>query len=126
MGNSKPVVIYDNADVDKIRILTENRKKVAVYRWVNKVNGNIYIGSSTNLHVRMYTYFSLRSLAKSNRPIDRALLKHGFSNFRLEILEYCSYEDVLKREQYYLDLYKPHYNIATIAGSTLGYKHSQE
>jgi len=51
--------------------------KVAVYRWVNKVNGNIYIGSSTNLHVRMYTYFSLRSLAKSNRPIDRALLKHG-------------------------------------------------
>ena len=112
--------------MDKIRILTENRKKVAVYRWVNKVNGNIYIGSSTNLHVRMYTYFSLRSLAKSNRPIDRALLKHGFSNFRLEILEYCSHEDVLKREQYYLDLYKPQYNIATIAGSTLGYKHSQE
>jgi len=76
-GNLKPVVIYDNADVDKMRILTENRMKVAVYRWVNKVNGNIYIGSSTNLHVRMYTYFSLRSLAKSNRPIDRALLKHG-------------------------------------------------
>lgn len=87
--NFKPVVIYDNADVDKIRIITENRRKIAVYRWVNKINGNIYIGSSTNFHVRMYTYFSLRSLAKSNRPIDRALLKHGFSNFRLEILEYC-------------------------------------
>jgi hypothetical protein len=42
----------------------------------------------------MYTYFSLRSLAKSNGLI--------------------------------VDLYKPHYNIATIAGSTLGYKHSQE
>lgn len=27
-----PVVIYDNADVDKIRILTENREKAAVYR----------------------------------------------------------------------------------------------
>lgn len=126
-----------------MRILTENRKKIAVYCWVNKVNGNFYIGSSTNLHVRMYTYFSLRSLvpflkreltfrygpwrdhpqriAKSNRPIDRALLilKHGFSNFRLEILEYCSYEDVIKREQYFLDIYKPQYNIATIAGSTL-------
>lgn len=126
MGNFKAVVIYNNADEDKIRILTENRHKVAVYRWVNKVNGNIYIGSSTSLHVRMYTYFSLRSLAKSNRPIDRALLKHGFSKFRLEILEYCSYKDVLKREQHYLDLYKPHYNIATVAGSTLGYKHSQE
>lgn len=74
----------------------------------------------------MYTYFSLRSLAKSNRPIDRALLKHGFSNFRLEILEYCSNTDVLKREQHYLDISKPHYNIATVAGSTLGYKHTSE
>jgi len=93
---------------------------------VNKINGNYYIGSSSNLHVRLYTYYSLRSLAISNRPIDRALLKHGFSNFRFEILEYCSYEDILKREQYYLDLLKPQYNIATIAGSTLGYKHSKE
>ena len=32
IGNFKPVVIYDNADVDKMRILTENRKKIAVYR----------------------------------------------------------------------------------------------
>jgi len=74
----------------------------------------------------MYTYFSLRSLAKSNRPVDRALLKYGFSNFRLEILEYCSNTDVLKREQHYLNFSKPHYNIATIAGSTLGYKHTPE
>lgn len=52
-------------------------------------------------------------LAKSNRPIDRALLKYGFSNFRLEILEYCELKDVLKREQHYLDISKPQYNIAT-------------
>lgn len=74
----------------------------------------------------MYTYFSLRSLEKSNRPIDRALLKYGFSNFRLEILEYCSNTDVIKREQDYLTISKPHYNIVTIAGSTLGYKHTPE
>ena len=109
-----------------MRILNENRKKVAVYRWVNKVNGKYYIGSSVTLSVRMYTYFSLRSLAKSNRPIDRALLKYGFSNFRFEILEYCDVANVLKREQYYMDNSKPHYNIAMIAGSTLGTKHSQE
>jgi hypothetical protein len=40
---------------------------------------------------------SLRSLAKSNRPMVRALLKYGFSNFSLEILEYCNYEDLLKK-----------------------------
>jgi len=74
----------------------------------------------------MYTYYSLRSLAKSNRPIDRALLKYGFSNFTLEILEYCDKNNVLKREQYYMDLLKPQYNIVEIAGSTLGYKHTPE
>lgn len=59
----------------------------------------------------MYTYYSLLSLAKSNRPIDRALLKHGFSNFTLEILEYCDKNNVLEREQYYMDILKPPYNI---------------
>ena len=85
----KPVIIYDNADVDKLNILADNSKKPGIYRWINKINGNTYIGSSVNISVRMYTYYSLRCLAKSNRPIDRALLKYGFSNFRLEILEYC-------------------------------------
>jgi hypothetical protein len=74
----------------------------------------------------MYTYYSLLSLAKSNRPIDRALLKHGFSNFTLEILEYCDKNNVLDREQYYMDILKPQYNIVEIAGSTLGYKHTPE
>ncbi len=120
------MVIYDDADKDKLNILADNRNKIGVYRWINKINGNIYIGSSVNISVRMYTYYSLRYLAKSNRPIDRALLKHGFSNFILEILEYTDIDSVLIREQYYMDLYKPQYNIVEKAGSTLGYKHTQE
>lgn len=90
------------------------------------MNGKTYIGSSTNLSVRFYTYYSLRSLAKSNRPMERALLKYGFSNFSLEILEYCNLKDLLGREQYYLDVLKPEYNIVKTAGSTLGYKHTEE
>jgi len=120
------VVTYSNADTDKVQILAENRKKVCVYLWINNENGNKYVGSSVNLSVRMYTYYSLRSLAKSNRPIDRALLKYGFSKFSLYILEYCTSENVLEREQYYLDLIKPEYNIVEKAGSTLGYKHTDE
>jgi hypothetical protein len=58
--------------------------------------------------------------------VERALLKYGFSNFSLEILEYCNSEDLLKKEQYYLDTLKPEYNIVETAGSTLGYKHSEE
>jgi len=124
--NVKPQIKYYNADADKINIFTDNRNKIGVYRWINNLNGNTYIGSSINLSVRFYTYYSLRSLAKSNRPMERALLKYGFSNFSLEILEYCNSEDLLKKEQYYLDTLKPEYNIAEIAGSILGYKHSEE
>nr|YP_005351207.1 orf597 [Peltigera membranacea]AEK48322.1 orf597 [Peltigera membranacea] len=121
-----PIVKYDNADIDKIQIFADNRKKSGVYRWTYKINGNIYIGSSSNLSVRFYTYYSLGSLVKSNRPIDRALLRYGFSGFTLEILEYCDTNLLLTREQYYLDGLKPEYNIAQIAGSTLGYKHTPE
>lgn len=125
--NIEPVMTYSNADIDKVRILSDNRNKLGIYRWVNKKNGNTYIGSSINLSVRFYTYFSIGSLVKSNRLIDRALLKYGFSGFSLEILEYCDEKElVLKREQYYLDNLKPKYNIAEIAGSTLGYKHTPE
>lgn len=74
----------------------------------------------------MYTYFSLGSLSKSKRIIDKALLKYGYSNFSFEILEYCTRENVLVREQYYMDLLNPVYNIVEKAGSTLGYKHSDE
>ena len=118
--------MYSNADIDKTRIFTENRNMSGVYRWINNNNGKSYVGSSSNLSVRFYTYYSLRYLAKSNRPVDRALLKHGFSFFTLEILEHCDLNVLLSREQYYLDLLKPEYNIAETAGSTLGYKHTDQ
>lgn len=56
--------------------------------------------------------------------IHKALLKYGYSAFRLEILEYCDIGLLIEREQYYLNLLKPEYNILTIAGSSLGFKHS--
>jgi group I intron endonuclease len=58
--------------------------------------------------------------------IYRALLNNGYSNFSLAIIEYCEPENCLEREQYYIDLLNPEYNILKIAGSSLGHKHSQE
>lgn len=57
--------------------------------------------------------------------ICRALLKYGYAGFRLEILEYCPSSIVLVREQFYLDKFNPEYNILKVAGSNLGYKHSE-
>ena len=58
--------------------------------------------------------------------IYKTILKYGYSNFTLEILEYCKPEDTVTREQYYLDLLRPLYNVLKIAGSSLGYKHTDE
>lgn len=122
-----PVVIYNDAKKDKIRIFKENKNKKVVYRWVNKNNDKTYIGSSINFAVRLYKYYSLKHLSQSKTPIHNALLKYGFESFSLEILEYCE-EGVnpVLREQYYFELLKPHYNILEKAGSFLGFKHSND
>jgi group I intron endonuclease len=57
-------------------------------------------------------------------PICRAIKKYGFANFSLKILEFCDKHSVLEREQYYMDLLKPKYNLNPKAGSRLGAKDS--
>jgi hypothetical protein len=53
-------------------------------------------------------------------------LEYNYYNFNIEILEYCNNEFLKTREQYYLDLLKPEYNICKTAGSMLGFKHSMK
>jgi len=121
-----PVASYLNADLQKNELLLENKNRSGIYRWVNNLNNKTYIGSAINLYKRFIVYYNYTALANKKSKINRALLKYGYSNFRLDILEYCKVEDVIKREQYFMDLLKPEYNILMVAGSCLGYKHSQE
>lgn len=76
--------------------------------------------------MRLYKYYSLKHLSEHKTAIHNALLKYGYSNFTLDILEYCEDVDLILREQFYLDLLKPEYNILQQAGSSLGFKHSDE
>jgi len=123
-----PVVFYTKPERQKDSILKENMGRAGIYRWTNKLNGKSYIGSSVNLSNRLKQYYGKRLLkCKYISLIYQALLKYGHSNFTLEILEYCkSTVDVIQREQYYIDLFKPQYNILQTAGSPLGRKHSEE
>lgn len=121
-----PVKKYENPDLDKSLVIKENRGKSGIYRWTNLVNGKSYVGSSINLGLRFTNYYNYSFLIKVNMVIYKALLKHGYSNFSLEILEYCEASEVIRREQYYLELLKPEYNVLKIAGSSLGYKHSEK
>ena len=133
-GNSskgiKPEVIYVNADTQKIEIFRDNKGKSGIYRWINNFNGDSYIGSAVDLNKRLYHYYSLKlmelCLKKGHSYIYSALIKYGYSNFTLEIIEYCDKIKVIEREQFYIDLLCPKYNLLRVAGSRLGTKHSDD
>ena len=95
--------------------------------WKNLVNKKQYIGSSDNLRRRLKNYFNPNHLLTNDwMYICRALLKHGYSNFSLTILEYCSPEQCLEREDFYLSCFPHEYNILPKAGSPSLGKHSEE
>jgi group I intron endonuclease len=121
-----PIKSYDNADIHKKLIFKENLNKSFVYRWVNKINGKEYLGSTSNAKSRLRLYYDIYSLNSNNMPIYKALLKYGHSNFIFEIIEYCSPEDAIKKEQYFLDLFDFDYNVLEKANSLLGFKHTSE
>jgi group I intron endonuclease len=124
-----PVVVYSNADLLKTTILKDNKQKTGIYCWTNLLNNKTYVGSSINLGNRFRDYFKISYLmsgGNKNMIISKALLKYGYSNFKLEILEYCNEDNLRNREQHYLDLLQPEYNILKIAGSSLGFKHNEE
>jgi len=52
--------------------------------------------------------------------IYRALLKYGYKNFSLDILEYCEPDVLIKREQYYIKIIKLEYNILKVNDNNLG------
>lgn len=119
---------YYNPYKDRRQIYKENKNKSGIYCWNNLINGKFYIGSSENLTGRLYRYLSSRCIAKEslkyNSNIYKALLKYDYYNFSFNILKYCDIDELIKWEQYYINLLNPQYNILKIAGSTRGHKHS--
>ena len=67
-------------------------------------------------------------LDNTNMVICRALIKYGYSSFRLEIFQYCESNIRIQREFYYIKLYEPDYNIIRLSSSMpnrFGYVHKQ-
>jgi group I intron endonuclease len=80
--------------------LKENKNKAGIYKFTNKLNGNFYIRSSVNLSRRFSSYFNLNYISniKNKLTIFRALIKYGYFNFKMEILEYCYVSVLLNKE----------------------------
>lgn len=98
-----------------------------VYKIVNKVNGKIYVGSAKNIDKRRVGHRSgLRHNKHGNVYLQNAWSKYGEDNFEFSTIEECEVMLLIEREQFYIDLIHPEYNICMRAGSILGFKHTQE
>jgi predicted GIY-YIG superfamily endonuclease len=96
-------------------ILNFVNNKAVVYMIINKVNYKIYIGKSQNLYGRIKNYSKIDYLkASPASKINKAIIKFGYKNFSFVILEYCTYKQLAPREQYFIQLFKPQYNIRKI------------
>lgn len=112
--------------------------KSGIYKFTNIINNKVYIGSAVNLKTRRNGHLSdLRLNKHKNKRLQFAFNKYKEINFKWEIIEYCKIEDLLIREQYYLDtflfaqefiitkdkrFYALGYNCKPIAGASRGWK----
>lgn len=92
--------------------------KSGIYKITNITTGDIYIGSSSRLETRKKEHILAANSGRHHSIIfQRAWDKYGSESFEFENLELCPNEQLLEREQYYIDLLKPKYNISPIAGA---------
>lgn len=98
-----------------------------IYLIRNLITQHLYIGSAKNLKKRRREHFNALLRNKHHSQfLQRSYNKHGISNFVFDVLEYCNGEELIKREQHFIDVLNPRYNMCRIAGNTLGTKRSEE
>lgn len=120
-------------EIDEFKEKMKNYKGAYVYAFFNKINKKVYIGSSRRLVGRFSNYHrAINRTAKFHSLLlKRVFNKYSKEDFWFLILENVENpEQIVNREQFYLDKYKPFgakgYNCATSASSNFGVKHSEE
>jgi group I intron endonuclease len=94
--------------------ITQDLTFSGIYCIINLKNNKWYIGSSKNIRLRLWDHRStLRHNNHDNPHLQNAWNKYGEEYFDYYIIERCDEQITLEREQYYLDLCKPQYNINT-------------
>lgn len=83
-------------------------KIIGVYKIVNVITEECYVGSSTNVVQRWQTHKQPNS---TSRLVREAMDFYGRENFKLEILEECNAELLKEREHCWISTLNPAYNI---------------
>jgi len=106
-----------------VKICNSIRNKSGIYLIINLKNSKIYVGSASDLSNRLRAH---ARGTKSNIPLQNSIKVHGLNNFVFIIIEFCAIPILYSREQFYMFLFQPEYNIFKLAGSPRGWKHSEK
>lgn len=89
----------------KIEANPEELLKRGVYKIENLKNGKLYIGSTIMTFIKRLSHHIslLRANKHKNKHLQNAWNKYGEESFKFEIVELCTKEECLIREQFWLD-----------------------
>lgn len=102
--------------------------KNVIYKISNSINKKIYIGSAKFFNKRKSVHICYLKKGKHHSPIlQNHVYKYGIECLIFDIIEFCENEnDIIEREQYYIDTLKPEFNVLKTANSRLNIKHTKE
>ncbi len=87
----------------------------------------VYIGSAINIHIRWNSHLnSLKKNEHHSSKLQHHFNKYGKNDLIFSILIGCAKEDLISTEQFFLDSYKPWFNVKQIADHYIGLSRSEE
>lgn len=102
---------------------------IGIYKITNQINNKCYIGQSINIERRFKEH---KNTNRTSKYLHRAINKYGIDNFKFEIIETCSKEQLSDREKYWIKYYnslKPYgYNLTDggDGGNTFQYRTKEQ
>ncbi|SRR5216684_4650613 len=103
-----------------------------IYKITCLITNKVYIGSAVWFDHRWRVHKSdLRLNQHDNKYLQRAYNKHEMTNFKFEIIEHCKKNELLTKEQFWIDWLSTGnpefgFNLSPVAGSRLGTKHTEK
>lgn len=99
---------YVKPNLDNTFKRIEIKSDSGIYKLTSLENGMTYIGKSTDVKKRIADHFKssigIKSIA--DQAVHHAILKEGFWNWTIEVIQYCDKDELNEKEKYYIEFFK--------------------
>ena len=74
---------------------------IGIYKITNLINGKVYIGQSIHIEIRWKEH----KYSNDATPLHQAFNKYGIDNFKFEVVEECTIDELNELEIYYIQYF---------------------